>query len=167
MIEAGERPRFIVRRLYVHAAEDVGLSDPQALLMVDACARACEYVGFPEARNPLADTVLYLATTPKSNAVITAIDQALTLVRRSDGGPVPPHLRDARHPGAAALENGVTYQCPLEFEHDYVPQNYWPENLARTKPVFYRPSPRGFEKQLQARLDFWNKQTATHQKKRP
>lgn len=167
MIEAGESPRFIVRRLYVHAAEDIGLSDPQALLMVDACARACEYVGFPEARIPLAETVLYLATAPKSNAVISAIDQALTLVRRSDGGPVPPHLRDAHHPGAAALGNGVTYQYPHDFEHAYVPQNYWPENLARTKPVFYRPSPRGFEKQLQARLDFWNKQTATHQKKRP
>ncbi|WP_214805223.1 MULTISPECIES: replication-associated recombination protein A [unclassified Exiguobacterium] len=167
MIEAGESPRFIVRRLYVHAAEDIGLSDPQALLMVDACARACEYVGFPEARIPLAETVLYLATAPKSNAVISAIDQALTLVRRSDGGPVPPHLRDAHHPGAAALGNGVTYQYPHDFEHAYVPQNYWPENLARTKPVFYRPSPRGFEKQLQARLDFWHKQTATHQKKRP
>ncbi len=158
MIEAGESPRFIVRRLYVHAAEDIGLSDPQALLIVDACARACEYIGFPEARIPLAETVLYLATAPKSNTVITAIDQALELVRRSDGGPVPPHLRDAHHAGAAALGNGVEYQYPHQFPHAYVKQNYWPENLARTKPVFYKPSPRGFEKQLQARLDFWKKQ---------
>ncbi|MBR2758190.1 MAG: replication-associated recombination protein A, partial [Exiguobacterium sp.] len=157
MIEAGESPRFIMRRLYVHAAEDIGMSDPNALLIVDAAARASEYIGFPEARIPIAEAVLYLATAPKSNAVITAIDKALHHVRTVEGGPVPVHLRDAHSPGARELGNGVGYKYPHDEKDGFVPQNYWPENLARKRPNYYKPTPRGFEQQIQKRLDYWEK----------
>lgn len=157
MIEAGESPRFIMRRLYVHAAEDIGMSDPNALLIVDAAARASEYIGFPEARIPIAEAVLYLATAPKSNAVITAIDQALRHVRTIEGGPVPVHLRDAHSPGAKELGNGVGYKYPHDETDGFVSQNYWPENLARKRPTYYTPTNRGFEQQIQKRLDYWEK----------
>ncbi|WP_047795484.1 replication-associated recombination protein A [Exiguobacterium sp. JLM-2] len=157
MIEAGESPRFIMRRLYVHAAEDIGMSDPNALLIVDAAARASEYIGFPEARIPIAEAVLYLATAPKSNAVITAIDKALHHVRTVEGGPVPVHLRDAHSPGARELGNGLGYKYPHDEKDGFVPQNYWPENLARKRPNYYKPTPRGFEQQIQKRLDYWEK----------
>ncbi|MFC4618112.1 AAA family ATPase [Camelliibacillus cellulosilyticus] len=153
MIAAGEDPRFIARRIYVHAAEDVGLSDPNALLVAQAAAYAVDYIGMPEARIPLAEAALYIATAPKSNSVITAIDQALDLVQKERTGEVPMHLRDAHNGAAKKLGNGVGYQYPHNFEEGYVHQAYLPEALqGRT---FYQPSLRGYEKTVQKRLEYW------------
>jgi putative ATPase len=153
MIAAGEDPRFIARRIYVHAAEDVGLSDPNALLIAQAAAYAVEFIGMPEARIPLAEAALYIATAPKSNSVVMAIDQALETVRNERTGEVPLHLRDAHHKGAARLGHGVDYKYPHDYEEGYVAQDYLPPSL-RGK-TFYRPSPRGYEKTIQKRLDYW------------
>jgi len=154
MIAAGEDPRFIARRIYVHAAEDVGMADPNALLIAQAAAYAVEYVGMPEARIPLAEAALYIATAPKSNSVVMAIDHALKTVREERTGEVPIHLRDAHHKGAGKrLGHGVDYKYPHDFQDGYVPQAYLPKTLEGRK--FYAPSPRGYEKTVQKRLDYW------------
>lgn len=154
MIYAGEDPRFIARRLMVHAAEDVGMADPNALLIAQAAAYAVDFIGMPEARIPLAEAVVYLATAPKSNAVIVGIDQALSTVENEKGGQVPLHLRDAHYKGAAQLGHGVEYKYPHDYQDGYVPQQYLPDHLqAKT---FYKPTTRGFEKTVRKRLDYFN-----------
>ena len=156
MITAGEDPRFIARRIYVHAAEDVGLADPNALLIAQAAAYAVEFVGMPEGRIPLTEAALYITTAPKSNSVIMAIDKALSTVRNERTGAVPIHLRDAHHKGAAKkLGHGVNYKYPHDYEDGFVSQNYLPDALQGH--VFYKPSPRGYEKTVQKRLDYWEK----------
>src|SRR5678816_953972 len=115
MIHAGEDPRFITRRILICAAEDVGLADPMALVLANAAHQAAEFVGWPEARIPIAEASIYLATAPKSNTSITAIDAALADVRSERTLPVPDHLRDAHYPGAKRLGHGVGYQ----YAHDY------------------------------------------------
>ena len=152
MIHAGEDPRFIARRIYVHAAEDVGLSDPNALLIAQAAAQAVDFLGMPEARIPLAEAALYIATAPKSNAVITGIDQALQTVQKEQTGQVPLHLRDAHYKGAMRLGHGKDYLYPHDYEEGYVPQDYLPDHLKKRK--FYHPSSRGYEKTVQKRLDY-------------
>lgn len=129
MIYAGEDPRFIARRIYVHAAEDVGLADPNALLVAQAAAHAVEFIGMPEARIPLAEAALYIATAPKSNAVITGIDNALERVEKEKTGDIPVHLRDAHYKGASKLGHGDGYKYPHNYEHHYVPQQYLPDAL--------------------------------------
>ncbi len=99
MVYANEEPRFIVRRLLVHAAEDVGMADPNALLMAHAAAFALEWLGMPEARLPIAQAIIYISTAPKSNSVLTAVDKALDLVTKTEAQPVPVHLRDAHYRG--------------------------------------------------------------------
>lgn len=164
MIAAGEDARFIARRIYVHAAEDVGLADPNALLIAQAAANAVDFIGMPEARIPLAEAALYIATAPKSNSVITAIDQALETVKNERTGDVPIHLRDAHHKGAAKkLGHGVDYQYPHHFPDGYVPQSYLPEVLQGHH--FYKPSPRGYENTVQKRLDYWEKKRNEHKLK--
>ncbi|WP_026689110.1 AAA family ATPase [Alteribacter aurantiacus] len=153
MIYAGEDAKFIARRLYVHAAEDVGLADPNALLIAQAAAHAVEFVGLPEARIPLAEATLYLATAPKSNAVITGIDKALAAVEKEKRGDVPVHLKDAHYKGAAKLGHGEGYKYPHNYENHYVPQQYLPDHL-KTKS-FYEPSSNGYEKTVQKRLDYF------------
>ncbi|MBU9712523.1 AAA family ATPase [Evansella tamaricis] len=155
MIYAGEDPRFIARRLYVHAAEDIGLADPNALLIAQAAAYAVDFLGMPEARIPLAEAALYLATAPKSNAVITSIDHALSVVEKERTGVVPVHLRDAHYKGASKLGHGVGYKYPHNYEHHYVPQQYLPDHLVEKK--FYNPSENGYEKTVQKRLDYFEK----------
>ncbi|WEG14087.1 AAA family ATPase [Pullulanibacillus sp. KACC 23026] len=152
MIRAGEDPRFIARRLYVHAAEDVGLADPNALLIAQAAAYAVEFVGMPEARIPLAEAALYIATAPKSNAVIAGIDKALQTVDNEQTGQIPLHLRDAHYKGASRLGHGKDYKYPHDYEDGFVPQDYLPEPLKNK--TFYHPSPRGYEKTVQKRLDY-------------
>ncbi len=112
MIEAGEDPRFIARRLVISAAEDIGLADPQALVIAVAAADAVAFIGMPEGRIPLAEATAYLATTAKSNAAYVAIDEAIADVRAGGFGRVPLHLRDAHYPGAKRLGHGKGYGYP-------------------------------------------------------
>jgi putative ATPase len=153
MIYAGEDPRFIARRLYVHAAEDVGMADPRALSIAQAAAYAVDFVGMPEARIPLAEAAVYIATAPKSNAVISGIDAALQAVEKEQSGQVPLHLRDAHYKGAKEFGHGVDYQYPHNFAEGYVKQQYLPDELIGTS--FYKPSEHGYERSIKERLQYW------------
>lgn len=139
MIDGGEDPRFIARRLIVHASEDVGLADPTALLAAVAAAQAVEFVGLPEARINLAQAVIHLARAPKSNSVIVAIDRAMADAASSD--PVPLHLRDAHGPGARALGHGEGYRYPHDFPGHVVEQEYRPARFRDAR--YYEPSGQG------------------------
>ncbi|AEF93788.1 AAA ATPase central domain protein [Desulfotomaculum nigrificans CO-1-SRB] len=143
MTAAGEDQRFIVRRLIVHASEDIGMADPQAMLMAHAAWNALETVGMPEARIPIAQCIIYLATAPKSNSVICAIDQALADIKNKPIGRVPPHLRDTHYRGAKELGH-TGYKYPHNYPGHYVEQQYMPDNLQGT--VYYQPSDQGKEK---------------------
>lgn len=146
MVDAGEDPRFIARRLIVHAAEDIGMADPQALRVAVAAAEAAQLIGMPEARIPLAEATIYLATAPKSNAVINAIDSALADVRAGKLGPVPPHLRDGHYEGAKKMGNAVGYKYPHDDPRGVVQQQYIPDNLRDA--VYYEPTQHGGEKRI-------------------
>lgn len=146
MIYAGEDPLFLARRLMIHAAEDIGLADPQALVVATAAAQAVERVGLPEGRLILAEATLYLALAPKSNSVYKAIDSALEEVKKGGNVSVPLHLRDASYPGAQALGHGKGYKYPHNFPGGWVEQRYLPPSLEGK--VFYHPSPYGKEKEL-------------------
>lgn len=151
MIEAGEDPRFIARRLVISAAEDVGLADPNALSVATAAADAVAFIGMPEGRIPLAEATVYLATAPKSNAAYLAINAAIADVRAGKAGAIPMHLRDASYPGAKALGHGAGYRYPHDDERGVLEQQYAPDPLTNTR--YYRPSGRGYEQQISARLD--------------
>src|SRR5690606_29293319 len=126
MLEGGEDPVYIARRLVIHAAEDIGLADPQALSIAVAAAQAVEFVGLPEGRIPLAEATLYLATAPKSNSSKTAIDSAIQYVRQANKIQVPPHIASASHPKAGQLlGKGKGYKYPHDYG-GYVKQNYMP-----------------------------------------
>ncbi len=157
LIEAGEDPRFIVRRVIVHAAEDVGLADPQALTVANAAARAVEYVGMPEAKIPLAEAVLYIATAPKSNSVVSGINSALEYVKNNDTGTVPLHLRDAHYRGAKDLEHGKDYKYPHNYKNNYIEQSYLPEKI-KENLNFYKAGNQGFEKEIINRFQKWENQ---------
>jgi putative ATPase len=150
MIEAGEDPRFIARRLVIHSSEDIGMADPTALLSAVAALQAAQFVGLPEARIPLAQAVIHLTTAPKSNAVIKAIDGALTDVRAGLIGSVPAHLRDAHYPGAQSLGHGATYRYPHDDELGVVPQQYAPDPVVGRH--YYEPSNHGHEREISERL---------------
>jgi putative ATPase len=143
MIEAGEDPRFLARRMVILASEDIGLADPQALLVAEAAARAVEYVGLPEAALNLAEAVIYLARAPKSNAVVVALGRAQEDVRSSVAQEVPTHLRDAHYKGAATLGHGDGYVYPHDDPSGVVPQQYRPDALEGR--VYYEPTPRDAE----------------------
>jgi putative ATPase len=151
MIEAGEDPRFIARRLIISAAEDIGLADPQALLIAVAAADAVQFIGMPEGRIPLAEATVYLATTAKSNAAYTAIDAAIADVRAGGFGRVPVHLRDAHYPGAKRLGHGKGYVYPHDSEIGIAPQQYLPDELRGRR--YYQPKALGAERDVQARLE--------------
>jgi putative ATPase len=139
MLEAGEDPRFIARRMVVHASEDVGLADSRALLIATAAAHAVEYVGLPEARINLAHAALYLAKAPKSNSVIVAVDRAVR--DAASGDPVPLHLRDAHAPGSRELGHGAGYKYPHEYPGHRVEQEYLPARFGGAR--YYEPSGQG------------------------
>jgi putative ATPase len=141
MLEAGEDPRFIVRRLIVHASEDVGLADPMALLQATAAAHAVEHVGLPEARLNLAQATIYLARAPKSNSVATALAAAQEDALGAE--PVPAHLRDASYGGARALGHGQGYIYPHDEPDHWADQPYRPEGYEDHR--YYRPSGMGEE----------------------
>ena len=143
MIEAGEDPRFLARRMVILASEDIGLADPQALLVAEAAARAVEYVGLPEAALNLAEAVIYLARAPKSNAVAVALGRAQVDVRSSVSQEVPVHLRDAHYKGAATLGHGEGYRYPHDDPSGVVRQQYRPDALEDR--VYYEPTPRDAE----------------------
>ncbi|HEY2195233.1 MAG TPA: replication-associated recombination protein A [Actinomycetospora sp.] len=150
MIVAGEDPRFIARRLVVHASEDVGLADPTALQAATAAAQAVQLIGLPECRIALAQATIHLATAPKSNAVIAAIDAAMSDVRSGAAGPVPPHLRDGHYAGAQKLGNAVGYRYPHDDRAAVVAQQYPPDELVGRD--YYEPSGRGEERAIAERL---------------
>src|SRR5690606_10556816 len=146
MIEAGEDPRFIARRLVVHASEDVGMADPTALQVAVAAAQAVDLVGLPEARINLAQAVIHIALAPKSNAVITAIDRAVGDVRAGRFGAVPAHLRDSHYRGAADLGHGVGYRYPHDHPGGVVAQRHLPEEVDGVE--YYRPTTHGAERRF-------------------
>jgi putative ATPase len=146
MLEAGEDARFVARRLVILASEDVGLADPQSILVADAAARAVERVGLPEAAINLAQAVIHLALAPKSNSVVAALDRARRAVREAPTGAVPAHLRDAHYPGAAALGHGAGYAYPHDAPGGWVDQEYLPPEVVGLR--FYRPGPAGAEPAL-------------------
>jgi len=150
MIEAGEDPRFIARRLMIHASEDVGMADPTALPVCVAAAQVVQLVGLPEARIALTQATIHLATAPKSNAVVTAIDAALADVRQGLAGGVPPPLRDGHYPGAAKLGNAQSYVYPHDRPGAVVAQQYPPDELVGRD--YYRPTGYGAERALAERV---------------
>ncbi|MCP1429967.1 putative ATPase [Microbacterium foliorum] len=151
MIEAGEDPRFIARRLVISASEDVGLADPQALTIAVAAADAVAFIGMPEGRIPLAEATVYLATTAKSNAAYVGIDAAIADIRSGGFGRVPLHLRDAHYPGARRLGHGRGYVYPHDSEFGILPQQYLPDELQGKR--YYEPKNLGAERDISARLE--------------
>lgn len=151
MIEAGEDPRFIARRLVISASEDIGLADPQGLVIATAAADAVAFIGMPEGRIPLAEATVYLATTAKSNAAYAGINAAIADVRAGKFGRVPVHLRDAHYAGAKRLGHGKGYVFPHDNEHGIVPQQYLPDELDGRR--YYEPKPLGAERDISARLE--------------
>ncbi|MER3390086.1 MAG: replication-associated recombination protein A [Microcella sp.] len=150
MIEAGEDPRFIARRVIISAAEDIGIADPQALPLAVAAAQAVQLIGMPEGRIPLAEAVVYLATAPKSNASYRALDAAIADVRAGGIGRVPAPLRDAHYPGAKRLGHGQGYVYPHDEPLGVAEQQHLPDALAERE--YYRPTERGYEREVTARL---------------
>ncbi|MCB2414062.1 replication-associated recombination protein A [Demequina sp. TTPB684] len=151
MVVAGEDPRFIARRLVILASEDVGLADPQALLIAQAAADAVSFIGMPEGRIPLGEATAYLAMAPKSNRSYMAIDAAIADVRAGKAGVVPSHLRDAHYAGAESLGHGKGYQYSHDAAHGVAAQLYLPESLAGAR--YYRPTEHGNERALTERLN--------------
>ena len=146
MIEAGEDPVFIARRIIICAAEDVGLADPQALVVANAAAQAAHMVGLPEARIILSEAAVYVALAPKSNSAYLGIDAAIHAVRHKEQGEVPKHLRDAHYGGAKQLGHGVGYRYAQDYPNGYVVQQYLPDVLVDEQ--FYNPLERGREREL-------------------
>jgi putative ATPase len=151
MVEAGEDPRFVARRLMNFASEDVGMADPTALLVAVAAANALEMVGLPEAQLNLAQATIHLALAPKSNAVVRAIGQASGDVRRGDIGRVPPHLRDSHYASAKKIAHGEGYRYPHDFPAGIVAQQYAPDVVHGRE--YYVPSEHGAERDAAARLN--------------
>jgi putative ATPase len=152
MIEAGEDPRFIARRLVILASEDIGLADPQGLVVAIAAHHAVEFIGMPEGKIPLAEATLYLACAAKSNSAVASIGNALAAVQKNEVVQVPKHLRDAHYPGAKKLGHGENYQYSHDFPGAIAPQRYGIE-----PGRFYQPTDHGYEVKIKARLAEWEK----------
>ncbi len=151
MLYAGEDPRFILRRLLILASEDIGLADPQGLVVASAAAQAFEFIGLPEGIYPLVEATLYLATAPKSNSA-THYFKALRLLEARGKAEVPNHLKDPSRDGRA-LGHGQGYRYPHDDPRHFLPQQYLPRDLLGT--YFYRPSGEGYEAEVAARLERW------------
>ncbi|MGD0260020.1 MAG: replication-associated recombination protein A [Verrucomicrobiota bacterium] len=153
MIHAGEDPRFIARRIVIHAAEDVGLADPMALVLANAAFQAAEFIGWPEARIPLAEAAIYIATAIKSNSSVMAIDAALHDVESGRTLAVPEHLRDASYRGAKRLGHGEGYQ----YAHDH-PEHFVVQDYLGADKRYYEPTEQGMEKKIKERVEKWRAQ---------
>ncbi|MEU7629406.1 replication-associated recombination protein A [Nocardia sp. NPDC049220] len=151
MLSAGEDPRFIARRLMIHASEDIGMADPTALQTATAAAQVVQLVGLPEGRLALAQATIHLATAPKSGAVITAIGAAMADVAAGKAGAVPPHLRDGHYAGAAQLGNAQGYRYPHDNKDGVLAQQYPPDELVGVD--YYRPTEHGHEREIGSRVD--------------
>jgi putative ATPase len=162
MIHAGEDPRFITRRIVICAAEDVGLADPMALVLANAAHQAAEFIGWPEARIPIAEATIYIATANKSNSAYKAIDAALEDVKSGRTIAVPEHLRDGSYKGAKRLGHGVGYQYAHEGKGHFVAQDY----LGVDKR-YYEPTEQGVEKKIKDRLESWRKQNQAARQTKP
>lgn len=156
MLAAGEDPRFILRRLIVLASEDIGLADPQGIVVATAAASAFEYIGMPEGIFPITEATLYLATAPKSNSAM-AVFSAQKTIEEQGLGAVPTHLMDATR-DSKGLGHGQGYKYPHEYPGHFVAQQYLPRELAGT--TFYKPSDQGYEKQVLERIEKWRKAQA-------
>ena len=154
MLVAGEDPRFILRRLIVLASEDIGLADPQGMVVASAAAQAFEYIGLPEGVYPIAEATLYLATAPKSNSA-GGFFEARQLIEEEGAGPVPTHLMDGSR-DKRGLGHGKGYQYPHSFDGHFTPQQYLPEALEGRH--FYQPSDQGYEQEIMERLSAWRRQ---------
>ncbi len=152
MIEAGEDPKFIARRIMICAAEDVGMADPRALMVAAAADFALERVGMPEGQIPLAEAAVYVATAPKSNASYMAIENARNAVRQTQIKTVPPHLQDAHYKGAAKLGRGTGYKYAHDFPGHFTEQQYLPDELAGA--VFFEPGDNGYEKEVKEYMEW-------------
>lgn len=150
MLSAGEDPRFIARRLMIHASEDIGMADPMALQTATAAAQVVQLVGLPEARLALAQATIHLATAPKSGAVVAAIGAAMADVAAGKTGAVPPHLRDGHYAGAAALGNAQGYRYPHDNKDGVLAQQYPPDELVGTD--YYHPTDHGHEREVGPRV---------------
>ena len=153
MLHAGEDIEFIARRLIISAAEDIGLANPNALLIANACFQAIHTIGMPEARIILSDTAIYLATSPKSNSAYLAIDNALEIVRNDPDAPVPLHLRNAPTRLMKNMDYGKNYKYTHDFENHFTPQEYLPEHLSGT--TIYHPQTNPTEDKIKERLLYW------------
>lgn len=150
MLYAGEDPRFIMRRVIISAAEDVGNADPYALAIANAAAAAIEYVGMPEAEIPMAQAVTYIATAAKSNAAYMAIKKAKEDIEKERTQEVPNHIKDAHYYGAKILKHGEGYKYPHEYKEHFVKQKYMPQ-----QKIYYQPSDQGYEIKIKERLKKW------------
>ncbi|GIW40374.1 MAG: ATPase AAA [Candidatus Binatia bacterium] len=159
MLEAGEDPLFVARRMVVFASEDVGNADPRALSVAVAAKEAVDFVGMPEGRLPLTQAALYLAAAPKSHAVLRAMQAAEEDVKKHGALPVPLHLRNAPTPLAKAVGYGAGYRYPHDFEGHVVAQVYLPEKLAGRR--YYEPSEEGEEREIARRLRSWREKTSS------
>ena len=146
MLEAGEEITFIARRIMICASEDVGMADPMAIVVASAAAQIVERVGLPEARIPLSEAAVYVATAPKSNASYLAIDKALDYVRNHPGYAIPPYLQDSHYRGAAKLGRGLDYKYAHDFPGHYVDQQYLPDEVADER--FFEPGENGYENSI-------------------
>ncbi|MDY2605428.1 MAG: replication-associated recombination protein A [Alloprevotella sp.] len=150
MIEGGEDPKFIARRLVISAAEDIGLANPNALLLANAAFDAVQKIGWPEGRIPLAEATVYLATSAKSNSAYKAINAALDFVRNTGAAPVPLHLRNAPTTLMADLGYSDGYRYPHDFPHHFTPQQYMPDSLQGNR--FWQPADNAQEDKLAERM---------------
>lgn len=150
MINAGEDPKFIARRIIIAASEDVGNADPNALQVAMAAFNAVSVIGMPEGRIPLSQAALYVATAPKSNSAYIAIDKALEDIKNIEIGEVPTHLKDSHYAGAKKMDQGKEYKYPHNYPDNYIPQEYLPEEFKGK--TYYKPSNNGYEKQIGERL---------------
>lgn len=155
MLEGGEDIKFIARRLIILASEDIGLANPNAMLIANACFDAIDKIGMPEARIPLAEATVYLATSPKSNSAYLAVDAAIAKVKETGDLPVPLHLRNAPTSLMKKLNYGADYKYAHNFDNHYVEQQYLPDKLVDAK--FYEPAPNAKEEQIRKWMDFLKK----------
>ncbi|HOG26758.1 MAG TPA: replication-associated recombination protein A [Candidatus Cloacimonas sp.] len=155
MLEAGEDPRYIVRRLIRFASEDIGLADPNALVQAIAAKEAILFIGMPEASNALAQLVVYLATAPKSNSLYTAYAEAAEDAKKTSHYGVPLHIRNAPTKLMKDLNYGKNYHYDHEYENKYYYQKYFPDQMP--EKIYYKPGDYGFEKEIQKRIDWWAK----------
>ncbi len=159
MLEAGEDITFIARRIMICASEDVGMADPMAIVVASAAANIVERVGMPEARIPLAEAAVYVATAPKSNASYMAIDAAIAYVRNHPGYAIPPYLQDSHYGGAAKLGRGIGYKYAHDFPGHYVDQQYLPDEVINEH--FFIPGENGYEEKIK---QYFEKIDAKHYK---